>query len=399
MVKSKLNKITYELADINVVQSPYSDISHRSECNPFTFICGKEMYPVIVSPMGAVTDENNYKIWLDNKFACVIPRTVNLETRLKLMTETFVSFSLDEAENLLFSSIDKYSGKFYYVCIDIAQGTMARLYEVCKTLKEIFGTTLVIMTGNVATPDAYYYYAEAKIDYMRCFIGTGSRCTTGANVSIGYGRATLLDELNQERNRWLKEHYSQESENEWCGTKIIADGGISNFDDIQKCLALGADLVMCGNVFAKAEEACGEIVYLHPNNPNMADAIPKVIYDEKVNTLEESIKKHSENRLKYSSVLSYELDSLAGLKRRVPYREYMGMSTKAMQKATGGNGTTTSEGISRPIALEYPIAKWAENMDAYLRSAMSYTGSRNLDEFRQNAEIIINYSGDKAFRK
>lgn len=398
-METKLKKITYELSDINVVQSPYSEVAHRAQCDPYTTLCGREVYPIIVSPMGAVTDENNYKVWLDNKFACVIPRTVKLETRLKLMTETFVSFSLDEAEKNLFSSIDKYGGKFYYVCIDIAQGTMSRLYDTCKRLKEVFGNILIIMTGNVATPEAYAYYADARIDYMRCFIGTGSRCTTGANVSIGYGRATLLDELNQEKTRWINEHYSQACEEGWYGTKIVADGGISNFDDIQKCLALGADLVMCGNVFARAEEACGEIVYLHPDNPTMADAIPKSIYDTKVKSLEESIERHSENRLKYESLLSYELSSLASLKRRVPYREYMGMSTKAMQKATGGTGNTTAEGISRPIAVEYPIAKWAENMDAYLRSAMSYTGSFNLEEFRNNAEIIINYSGDKAFRK
>ena len=392
-MESKLKKITYELSDINVVQSPYSEVSHRGECSPYTTLCGREVYPIIVSPMGAVTDENNYKVWLDNKFACVIPRTVNLETRLKLMTETFVSFSLDEAENLLFSSIDKYSGKFYYVCIDIAQGTMARLYEVCKQLKNLYEETIEIMTGNIATPDAYVYYMDAGIDYVRCFIGTGSRCTTGANVSIGYGRATLLDEL-----RMIKENLEERYEDKKL-PKIVADGGISNFDDIQKCLALGADFVMCGNVFARAEEACGEIVYLHPENPTMADAIPKSIYDTKVKSLEESIERHSENRLKYDSLLSYELSSLASLKRRVPYREYMGMSTKAMQKATGGTGNTTAEGISRPIAVEYPIAKWAENMDAYLRSAMSYTGSFNLNEFRNNAEIIINYSGDKAFRK
>ena len=393
--ETKLNKITYELSDINVVQAPYSKVNHRSECNPFVNVCGKEMYPVIVSPMGAVTDEFNYRIWLDNKFACVVPRTVDLETRLGLMTETFASFSLDESEYKLLAS--HVCSTTFYVCIDIAQGTMERLYNVCKRLKAFYGDSIILMTGNVATPEAYPYYAEAGIDYMRCFIGTGSRCTTGANVSIGYGRATLLDELRQEKEKWIDNHYYDDGPLKY--PMIVADGGISNFDDIQKCLALGADLVMCGNVFAKAEEACGEIVYLHPDNPTMADAIPKGVYDEKIKNLEDSIEKHSENRLKYSSSLSYELNALASLKRRVPYREYMGMSTKAMQKATGGNGNTTAEGISRPIAIEYPIAKWAENMDAYLRSAMSYTGCHSIDEFRNTAKIIINYSGDKAFRK
>ena len=79
--------------------------------------------------------------------------------------------------------------------------------------------------------------------------------------------------------------------------------------------------------------------------------------------------------------------------------EYYGMSTKRAQKETGGNGTTTAEGISRPVPVEYPIAKWADNMRSYLISVMSYTGSHNLTELAINTELIINLSGDKSFRK
>ena len=85
--------------------------------------------------------------------------------------------------------------------------------------------------------------------------------------------------------------------------------------------------------------------------------------------------------------------------RMQPYREYYGMSTKRAQSITGGSGNKTSEGISRPVPVEYPIAKWADNMKSYLISTMSYAGCYDLDEFRNNTEIIINYSGDKAYRK
>lgn len=75
------------------------------------------------------------------------------------------------------------------------------------------------------------------------------------------------------------------------------------------------------------------------------------------------------------------------------------MSTKRAQRETGGSGTRTSEGISRPIPVEYNIAKWADNMKSYLISNMSYTDSRTLKEFAENSELIINLSGDKQFRK
>ena len=184
---SKLTKIGYDLDDVSIVQTPISPIRHRNECNPYRTIAGREMYPVIVSPMATVTDEHNYKTWVDNKFMCVVPRSVDIQIRLNLMNEVFVSFSLDEAENALLSGrvinnmINNMDNKMY-VCIDLAHGTMSALYDACKNLKKIYNDRIEIMTGNVATPEAYSFYADAGIDYMRCFIGSGSRCTTAANV-------------------------------------------------------------------------------------------------------------------------------------------------------------------------------------------------------------------------
>jgi IMP dehydrogenase/GMP reductase len=364
MAVSKLKKIGYELSEINIVQSSISYIDHRAECNPYVTICGGEYYPVIVAPMGAVTNETNYKTWLNEKFMCVIPRTVSLLDRLNIMYEAFSSFSLSESENVLIN-LDL-GDKTAYVCIDIAQGTMNRLYKICKKLKEKFGKQMVIMTGNVANPDAYIYYADIGIDYMRLSIGSGSRCTTSCNVGVHYPMASLIDETRMEKERW------EEANGRMAPTKIIADGGISHFDEIQKCLALGADLVMSGNIFARAEEACGEILYSTGEDGIMYTK-------EKLNDLE---------------------DALPGISKLCkPYREYYGMSTKRAQKETGGNGTTTSEGISKPILVEYPIAKWADNMKSYLISVMSYTDSKNLIELAVNTELIVNLSGDKSFRK
>jgi IMP dehydrogenase/GMP reductase len=196
-----------------------------------------------------------------------------------------------------------------------------------------------------------------------------------------------------EKERWEECHGRK------CPTKIIADGGISNFDDIQKCLALGADLVMSGSIFAKSWEACGEVICLHPTNLNMVDAIP---YDKWMNKKDELIKTiHDlrEDEDTFKDVIVAKKESLTKLENRRPYREYYGMSTKRAQRETGGSGKTTAEGISRPIPIEYHINKWADNMKSFLVSAMSYTDSRNLKEFAENTELIINLSGDKSFRK
>ena len=195
----KLDKVGYELCDVNIIQSEISFINHRSECDTMIEMCGRKVHPVIVAPMAAVTDENNYKVWLDNNFICVVPRTVDFEKRLEICKETFCSFSLDEAESfytndlfIKFKDISK-----FYVCVDIAQGTMNRLYEICKKLKILYGDKIEIMTGNVATPEAYDYYADAGIDYMRLSIGTGSRCVcSGTQILMADGTTLSIEDVD-----------------------------------------------------------------------------------------------------------------------------------------------------------------------------------------------------------
>ena len=88
-------------------------------------------------------------------------------------------------------------------------------------------------------------------------------------------------------------------------TEIIVDGGIANFDDIQKSIALGAFGVMSGSVFAKAQEACEPIVFLHPENLDMADAIPADEYVNKLQQLKELDEKCGGNGVNYYNNTSY----------------------------------------------------------------------------------------------
>lgn len=385
----KLKTVGYELRDVAVMQAPVSFCNHRGDVNPFIEVCGREVYPIFVAPMASVTDQNNYKIWIDNKLTPVIPRSVQksennpngltFEERMELAKETFVSVSLKEAQNELLNYLlnqVQYTGenlgtvKYFdkhYICIDIAHGTLSELYDICKKIKSTYGDVVEIMTGNVANPSAYSFYADAGIDWMRVGIGGGSRCTSSANVSIHYGMATLLDQINEERKAYAHSHNGN------APTKIIADGGIGWFDDIQKALALGADAVMAGKIFAECEEACEPIYYSMCFNT----ATEIKIYPKTENEIE-----------RWTS---------DGYKK---FRDYYGMSSRRAQKITGGDGNKTSEGIDRPVEVKYPVAKWVDNMQSYLRSCMTYTNSHTIKELRENAQVIIlGGSGDAAYRK
>lgn len=413
MSESKLKKQGFELSEVNIIQAAVSDIRHRSDCDTYIEMCGRKVLPVIVAPMGAVTDETNYKIWLENNFICVVPRTVDFDKRLEISKETFVSFSLGESESLCDAFNDN---EKHYICIDIAHGTMQSLYDVCKKLKNKFGDKIIIMTGNIANPDAYDFYCSYLIDYVRVTIGAGSSCITSCNVGIHYPTASLVDELRMKRDKWLETHDR--------ATEIIVDGGISNFDDIQKCLALGAFAVMNGSFFAKSEEACGEVRFLENEKCDFESGKKKPIvkaknYKGQIDKVEriDDLYRYSGGTLEsgdffwvpgnidvyyiwdgsdFQETYSIHNNTTTELK---PYRKYFGMSTKHAQKQTGGLGNKTSEGITRLVCVEYPIAKWADNMKSYLASAMSYCGCRTVEQFRNETELIVNLSGDKSFRK
>ena len=368
----KLNKVGYSLKDVTVVQAPIGKYLHRADVKPYTTICEREVYPIFVSPMASVTDENNYHEWIKNKLTPVVPRSVNqnlsFKERMKIAEETFVSISLQEAEEELLKMEVKNDQKKIYICIDIANGNLQNLYHACKRLKKLFKDKISIMTGNVANPKTYKYYADNGIEWMRVGIGLGSRCTTACNVSIYYPPATLLDELHREKLLYAKEN------NGLTPTKIILDGGITNFDEIQKALVLGADAVMSGYIFALAEEACGEIGYSK--------------------TMDEFAKENYIPKEEYEKLSEEEKKDLK------PFRDYYGMSTKKAQRIVNGKATRTAEGISKPVPVKYPIAKWVDNMQSYLRSAMTYTNSGNLEEFKENTQVIIlGGTGDFCYRK
>ena len=403
----KLKTVGYELRDVAVMQAPVSFCNHRSDVNPFIKVCDREVYPIFVSPMASVTDQNNYKTWIENKLTPVIPRSVQKSEnnpngldflqRMIYSEETFVSISLKEAQNELihhlelanqakpFTENDK--GK-YHICIDIAHGTLSELYDICKKIKSTYGNVVEIMTGNVANPSAYSFYADAGIDWMRATIGSGSRCTSSANVSIHYGTATLLDQLNEERKAYAHSHNGN------APTKIIADGGIGWFDDIQKALALGADAVMAGKIFAECEEACEEIYWAR----SLEEAKDKT--KRRYDTRNES------NLPGNIQIDERGTDSLEELKLYMkpymPFRDYYGMSSKRAQLQISDDKTKlkTSEGIDKPVEVKYPVAKWVDNMQSYLRSCMTYTNSHTIKELRENAQVIIlGGSGDAAYRK
>ena len=318
--------------DICLIPAVVSDIEHRSECSPYL---DNGMLPLFTAPMSSVINDENWEEFKDNKINTIIPRSVDFDIRRELSHQTFVAVSLSEFEYLIDEVFENVTPA--YICIDIANGHMQKLLDLCKQAKERFGDKIQIMAGNIANPDTYLEYAKVGIDYIRCSIGSGSCCTTSSNVGgIHYPMVSLLQEIKANKE-YIANYIAEHNITLYKSVpKIVADGGFSNFDQIIKALAIGADYVMLGKIFAMSEEACGEVV------PTIEG--------------------------KYM-------------------RKYYGMSTKKAQTEISGEATKTAEGIETLVPIKYTLAGWCDNFISYLRSAMSYCNSRKLQEFRKNAHI------------
>ena len=78
------------------------------------------------------------------------------------------------------------------------------------------------------------------------------------------------------------------------------------------------------------------------------------------------------------------------------FKEFYGMSTKKAQKMINDNsGKTstklkTSEGKVMSQPVEYSVEGWISNAMDFLRSAMSYTASRNLEEYKDSDWVVLN---------
>lgn len=385
MIKEGLK---YGYNDLSVIPSVLTSVESRKECNPYCWgfdTIEKDMLPIFASPMAAVVSDKNYKQFIDNKIMPIIPRTKNIpyEKRCELLKEScWIAFSLKEFENLFKS--DDYNClenvNIMRICIDIANGHMEKLYETIRKakLKAIQdGKDLIIMTGNIANPEAYRklccmngdFVMETSgyflVEYIRIGIGGGAGCITTSNVAIHYPQASLIEECYE-----IKRHYP-------CHPRIIADGGIRGYADVIKALALGADYTMIGSLFSQMIESAGK----------------KIIKPIGVRKGPEEIEEYTELQYNNRDECWYgKSDWYPGVMVNVGHIDvvFFGMASADGQISMNGEKTKTAEGITKILPVVYSMGKWSENMDSYIRSAMSYCNCYNLNDFIGKVDLVVN---------
>ena len=320
--------VKYDFNDILIQPAESSDIISRSEINPYY---EDGLLPIITAPMDTVIDKDNHINFFNNKIRPCMPRNEKYVNN----SNTFHSYSLTEFQEILDYGYqdDIYLRPNKLSLIDVANGHMSVLEDIVKRCKELYGDDVILMVGNIANPETYKRLSDAGADLIRVGIGNGGGCLTTQQLGVGYPMGSLINECYE---------ISLSLDNP---AKIVADGGMKTYSDIIKALALGADYVMLGSILNKALESAG--------NNYVLKYIPiPSEFAEKFHTWGFKITK-----------------------------KFRGMSTKEVQKKWGKVTLKTSEGVVKRHEVEYTLEQWVENFTDYLKSAMSYTNSKTLEDF------------------
>lgn len=130
----------------------------------------------------------------------------------------------------------------HFITIDVAHGHHLNVKGMIKFIRDTKPMSKLI-AGNVCTADGYKYLCDLGVDAVKVGIGGGSICTT--RYETGFHLPTAYSVL-------------QCAETDM-DVPIIADGGIKHRGDIAKALVLGADMVMCGRLFASCIDSPAKI--------------------------------------------------------------------------------------------------------------------------------------------
>ncbi len=117
------------------------------------------------------------------------------------------------------------------------------LPRLCKSLK------IPVLVGNSVTYDVALEIIESGVSGLLIGIGPGAACTTRGVLGIGVPQITATVDSAAARDYYFKRKGKY--------IPIITDGGMRIGGEICKAFAAGADAVMVGSAFAKAEEAPG----------------------------------------------------------------------------------------------------------------------------------------------
>ncbi len=232
------------------------------------------------------------------------------------------------------------------IAIDCAHAhNMNVVNNVKKIKKELEGTGIILIVGNIATGEGAEDLINAGADVIKVGIGPGSICTTRIVAGVGVPQLTAIAEASDVAKEY--------------GVPVIADGGIKYSGDIAKAIAAGADAVMLGSLLAGTDEAPGQLITIGG-------------------------RKYKQYR---------GMGSLGAMTGGVGAG-----ADRYFQKSEGHmkHSKMVPEGIEGAVPYKGPVKEVLYQLIGGLRSSMGYCGAKTIKELQEKGRfVIITQSGQR----
>ena len=222
-------------------------------------------------------------------------------------------------------------------CIDVAHGHSQNVIDTIKRIKDK-DSSIQVIAGNVCTYDGVIDLASAGADIIKIGIGPGSASITRMMTGMGIPQFTAIKECYKAKLHMLERDKE---------IHLIADGGIKYPRDAIIALAAGADAIMMGITFAKTFES----------------AMPKRKTGYKI------------------------------------YGQYRGQSSNEFMDEY--KIKRQYEGVAFNIEINRSANDVFEEYEGGLRSALTYCGTNNINDFKKNVELFettMNYMNESNYR-
>lgn len=243
--------------DIHLVPN-YSSLTSRKDANTKVKLGNKEFeLPVVPANMASCISFEKAEWLAQNNYFYILHRFceyeeiidwINKSAHFKNITLPYVSISLGIKKRDIdfIHKIKELNLKLDYVTVDVAHGDHESALEMLRFLniyKANHNPDMFIIGGNIATGDAYIRMA-GLVDAAKVGIACGASCITYNKTGFASPMFSTIQEVKKSKEHLIKDRGIR-------APMIIGDGGISSNGDIAKAITAGADMVMCGSMFAR----------------------------------------------------------------------------------------------------------------------------------------------------
>jgi IMP dehydrogenase len=290
-------------------------------------------FPVISANMDTITGSEMAKEMARYGARACLHRFCTIEENVKTFKEsngqhngTLVSIGLGEEElDRARALLDAGAQNFV---IDVANGAQVAVAEQARILRAILG----LQYGSITVGN----FASAKsVEHFLNYVGWD--CIDAIKVGIGPGSSCTTRVKTGVGYPQLSAIMEIDDLLRHSEIMIIADGGMRTPGDIAKAIGAGASMVMLGGMLSGTDETPGDIVLVDGHK----------------------------------------------------MKKYRGSASKESYSIQNKDASWRSaEGESFYVKHKGSVSNVLQDIEGGLRSALTYTGSRNIQEFGANCEFV-----------